>query len=212
VALRQVLLGCDKPSSEALSLWSRHGVETVVVFGLTETSVTSSLYRWQPGESTDVPIGRPIGGTRMDIVDGRGTTVPMGVVGELLISGEGLGRGYVGRAGETATRYVPDAGAAVSGSASAGARSYRTGDLARWRRDGHLEFLGRSDFQVKLRGFRIELEEVESVLRGQAGVREAVVELRGEGVAAQLVGYVVAEAGGVDFEAIRWQASALLPA
>jgi amino acid adenylation domain-containing protein/non-ribosomal peptide synthase protein (TIGR01720 family) len=155
------------------------------LYGPTETTVWSMVEEVR-GEGP-VLVGRPIANTRVDVVDRQLRLVPVGVPGELSIGGTGLARGYRGRADLTAERFVPDP---ISG--ERGARLYRTGDLARRRPCGRIEFLGRLDQQVKVRGFRIEPGEVETVLRGHPGIREAAVLAWGRGDADRcLVAYVV---------------------
>lgn len=134
------------------------------------------------------PIGKPIDNTRIYIIDGNGESVPMGVAGELCIGGASLARGYLNRAETTTERFITDR---FSGDKEG--RLYRTGDLARYRADGEIEFLGRIDNQIKIRGFRVELGEIEIALLSHSQVREAVVvaqeETKGE---RKLIAYVVA--------------------
>lgn len=135
-----------------------------------------------------MPIGRPVDNTRVYVVDSRWQLVPVGVAGELLVGGAGVARGYLGRPELTAECFVPD----LFG--GGGGRLYRTGDVVRWRADGELEFLGRRDDQVKVRGYRVELGEIEVALRSHPRVRDAVAVVR-EDVPGdrRLAGYVTAE-------------------
>ncbi|HEX9939684.1 MAG TPA: amino acid adenylation domain-containing protein, partial [Longimicrobium sp.] len=185
-------------------LAAQHGAllphaELVNEYGPTEATVWSTAYRCSPDEAAAgaavIPIGGPIPNARAYVVDGPGRPVPVGVVGELWVGGAGVTRGYLGRPGLTAERFVPD-----PFSGDAGARLYRTGDRVRWRADGVIEYLGRFDDQVKVRGFRIELGEVEAVLRRHEGVADCVVMVRTDGGEQRLVAYVV---GDVETDALR---------
>ncbi|WP_326558936.1 amino acid adenylation domain-containing protein [Micromonospora sp. NBC_01796] len=164
------------------------------VYGPTETTVWSAAGVVDPepsAGSAPVTIGPPIVNTRIYLLDGRGQPVPIGVTGEVHIGGAGVARGYRGRPGLTAQRFLPD----PFGS-EPGGRLYATGDLARHLPDGRIEFLGRGDQQVKIRGFRVELGEIEVVLREQENVRDAAVAAWTDGGDgdARLVAYVVPEA------------------
>jgi hypothetical protein len=149
-----------------------------------------TAYDVPPGAADPVPIGAPTPGDRVYLVDRLGRLVPPGAVGEVWIGGEGVARGYRGRPDLTAAAFGDDPFAP-------GGRVYRTGDLARWRADGTLDFLGRRDGQVKLRGHRIELAEIETVLREHPAVADAAVTLVTEGVAeAHLAAHLAASDGG----------------
>ena len=158
-------------------------------YGPTEGTVWSTVHQCLPEDSAArVPIGRPVAGVRAYVLDAGGRLAPRGVVGELYVGGAQLARGYLNRPAQTAERFVPD-----SFSGEPGARLYRTGDLVRYLNNGRLEFLGRADEQLKIRGFRVEPGEIEATLVSHAGVREALVVAREEGGAVpRLIGYVVA--------------------
>jgi acyl-CoA synthetase (AMP-forming)/AMP-acid ligase II len=177
------------------------------LYGPTEAAIEVTWWDCRVDGSSTVPIGRPIGNVSVHVLDGQFGEVPRGVAGELCLGGEGLARGYWGRAGLTAQAFVADPSDANGG------RLYRTGDLVRWRADGQIEYLGRIDHQVKVRGFRIELGEVEAQLQQQGGVGEAVVVAQaGAGGGVRLVAYVSARAGEVlDGAALRESLGRELP-
>jgi acyl-coenzyme A synthetase/AMP-(fatty) acid ligase/acyl carrier protein len=184
------LAGEPLPPSLAARLYEQKFVERVNnLYGPSEDTTYSTWEEVGRGAS-EVSIGRVVSGGRAYVVGAGGSLSPVGVLGELYLGGAGLARGYLGRAGLTAEQFVPDA---FSG--EAGARLYRTGDVARRSEDGRLWYVGRVDRQVKVRGFRIEMGEVEAALLGCAGVREAAVVTvdGGDGVGKRLVAYVVAE-------------------
>ncbi|WNG46961.1 amino acid adenylation domain-containing protein [Archangium minus] len=196
---------------EAISetLWRRLAASRTVrafnVYGPTECTVDATVCPVTEAYARPV-LGRPIENVRLYVLDRDGQPVGVGVAGELFIGGAGLARGYLGRPDATAERFVPD-----PFSGEPGARLYRTGDRARWLADGTMEFLGRVDFQVKLRGHRIELGEVEEALREQPSVRDAVAVVREYGPGDQrLVAYVVVSAS-VDTSALRAALETRLP-
>ncbi|GAB3356920.1 amino acid adenylation domain-containing protein [Lysobacter tyrosinilyticus] len=173
-------------------IFAETGVASVAnLYGPTETTTYSTWVRMPRERSFVAHIGRPIANTQVYVLDKHLQPVPVGVVGELYIAGEGVARGYLNRDELTAERFLSDPFAAASG-----ARMYKTGDLGRWRSDGNIEYLGRNDFQVKIRGFRIELGEIEARLAGCSGVAEAVVVARESAAGDQrLVAYVVPKPG-----------------
>ncbi|HZF12188.1 MAG TPA: amino acid adenylation domain-containing protein, partial [Thermoanaerobaculia bacterium] len=187
------------------------------VYGPTETTTFAS---WQTVESvaadaSTLPIGRPLRGARLRLLDGALRPVPIGVVGELFVGGSGLAQGYVHRPELTAERFVPDPlGGERGGHGEHGERLYRTGDRARLLPDGAVEFLGRADLQVKLRGFRVEPGEVEAALAALPGVREAAVVVQGQGESRRLVAFVAGNALAANTEtgSLRQALEAKLPA
>ncbi|MCS0604345.1 non-ribosomal peptide synthase/polyketide synthase [Streptomyces sp. LP11] len=184
-------------AGEALSAQTVHDLRAALpsceianIYGPTEATVYATA--WFAGDRVPdqaPPIGRPVARTRAYVLDSRLRPQPPGVTGELYLGGGGLARGYLGRPGLTAQRFVADPFGAP------GARMYRTGDLVRWSAEGELEYVGRTDQQVKVRGFRIELGEVEEALRRCPGVAEAAVTVTETDGNRRLTGYVVAVPG-----------------
>ncbi|RKI43813.1 amino acid adenylation domain-containing protein, partial [Corallococcus sp. AB049A] len=194
--LRELHVGGDVVSaSHVRRALESLGRPVTNAYGPSECSVAAACFTVERPEQTgaSVPIGGPIANTTAYVLDARLQPVPVGVPGELFLGGDGVARGYVSRPELTAERFVPDAFATTPG-----ARLYRTGDRVRWRADGTLDFLGRTDHQVKVRGFRIELAEVESALRELPEVHEAAVVVR-EDVPGdkRLVAYAMPRAGQV---------------
>ncbi|HEV2736352.1 MAG TPA: non-ribosomal peptide synthetase, partial [Longimicrobiaceae bacterium] len=208
--LRYVLTGGDRadPAAYGRVLHERGRVTVFNCYGPTETTCFSIAHPVEPAAAAgSVPIGRPKANTRAYVLDRAGEPVPPGVVGELHLGGPGVALGYQDRPELTAERFVAD-----PFGGEPGGRLYRTGDLARWRADGRLEFVGRDDFQVKVRGFRVELREIESRLAAHPGVREAVVVAREDAPGEKrLVAYYVGEGAVVEAEALRAHLSEHLP-
>jgi non-ribosomal peptide synthetase component E (peptide arylation enzyme)/acyl carrier protein len=184
--IQHLFLGGEALPADLLADLRMHARATITnMYGPTETTVWSTTHQLSPEETT-VPVGRPIANTSLYVTDGKRRLLPNGVPGELYIGGLGVARGYFERPELSAERFVPDPFAGGE------ARMYRTGDRARFRADGILDFLGRADFQVKLRGYRIEPGEIEALVRQLPGIAECVVVLREDRPGDQrLVGYVV---------------------
>ncbi|MFF8413728.1 amino acid adenylation domain-containing protein [Streptomyces omiyaensis] len=205
--VRAVWAGGDVLSPEAVRRLPADGTAPRVVnaYGPTETTVFATRHVIDaPDRAKDpLPIGGPLAGSRLAVLDDRLRQVPQGVVGELYVGGEGVARGYAGRPGTTAGRFVPDP------HGGAGDRMYRTGDLVRWNHEGELEFLGRADGQLTLRGLRVEPGEVEAALRRRDGVAAAAVVAREDRLGERrLTAYVVPEVPDADVDAHveKWRA------
>ncbi|GHC63193.1 non-ribosomal peptide synthetase [Streptomyces cinnamoneus] len=208
--LSEVWTGGDVVQADAVRRVREACPELAVVDGYGPTETTTFAASYRVGRDAEVPhslpIGRPMDSMRVYLLDGALQLVPAGVAGELYIAGTGLARGYLGRAGLTAERFVADPHGLP------GERMYRTGDVARWNEDGQIQFIGRADGQVKIRGFRIEPGEIEAVLAGHDAVASTTVVVREDQPGLKrLVAYVVPAGGTVDTEVLRDHLADLLP-
>ncbi|HEX6288979.1 MAG TPA: amino acid adenylation domain-containing protein [Herpetosiphonaceae bacterium] len=194
--LHRVVVGVEPIQEQLLARIMRGipGLKIINGYGPTETTICTTLHSVDPRTARDdiTPLGTPVQNTRVYLLDAQMQPVPVGVLGEIYIGGAGLARGYVNQPDRTAERFLPDPFAQQSGG-----RLYRTGDLARYLADGTLMFAGRRDHQIKLRGYRIELDEIEQTLMQHPAIQEAIVTV--QEVAAgdrRLVAYVVAQRRG----------------
>ncbi|MFJ9690628.1 amino acid adenylation domain-containing protein [Kitasatospora sp. NPDC101183] len=190
---RALVLGGEASARAWAAELAEHGRCAVFNhYGPTEATVGVTVHEVLPGDGGpgSTPIGTPLAGARCYVLDQDGRPVPPGVTGELHLGGERLARGYLGRPDLTEERFLDD-----PFSEGDGGRMYRTGDLARWRRDGTLEYLGRADDQIKVRGYRVEPGEIEAALTALPGITQAHVTTRGEGLRQNLVAYLEHPAG-----------------
>ncbi|MFH8568035.1 amino acid adenylation domain-containing protein [Streptomyces sp. NPDC017993] len=207
----QLVVGGEALHGEQLAAWRARHPRTEVVnhYGPTETTVGCLDHQVPAGSELPpgpVPLGRPMHNTRCYVLDAGLRPVPDGVAGELYVAGTGVARGYLGRPAVTAERFVADP------YGPAGTRMYRTGDRVRWTRAGALEYLGRTDHQVKVRGYRIEPGEIETLLLAVPGVRQAVCLVREDRPGdKRLIAYVGAEATALGSEALRTHVASALP-
>lgn len=188
---RCFVVGGEALKQQTASWWLKHvpGLRIVNEYGPTETVVGCCTYDVQvENEANEVPIGREIANLRMYVLNENLEEAGLWEAGEIYIAGHGVARGYLGRPDLTAERFLPEPGAEFQGR-----RMYRTGDLGRRRLDGNLEYIGRCDEQIKIRGYRVELGEIEAVLVAEPGIKNAAVVTSGEGSEMRLVCYLVAE-------------------
>ncbi|OXB20671.1 hypothetical protein B0A71_06660 [Flavobacterium tructae] len=195
-----ITAGEQAPLKQA-KLFAKTG-KYINAYGPTEASICATIFSGDMG--TTVPIGTPIANTQIYILDDSQNTVPIGVIGELCISGAGIARGYLNRDDLTREKFIKNP-------FIEGERLYKTGDLAQWLPDGNIEYIGRKDDQVKIRGYRIELGEIENVLFSLAGITQCCVLAReGANDSKRLVGYVVSE-GDFDKQSIQESLKSKLP-
>ncbi|OLG07559.1 Long-chain-fatty-acid--CoA ligase [Bacillus paralicheniformis] len=204
--LKRVFAGGEALAPQTAARFARSLPETAVIhgYGPTEATVDAAFFRYdheKDRERMRLPIGKPVPGARLYILDSEKAVQPIGVAGELYIAGAGVARGYLNRPELTEERFLDDP-------FYRGERMYQTGDLARWLPDGTVEWLGRMDGQVKIRGYRIEPGEVEAALRQIDGVREAAVVARTEGEETELYAYIE----GQDQKTARTELGKRLPA
>ncbi|MGW5876140.1 non-ribosomal peptide synthetase [Nocardiopsis terrae] len=207
--LRALFVGLEAFPAELVNRWRTADREFHNGYGPTEATVACTDFACPDEEHTTMPpIGGPLRGYRVYVLDRFGEPVPEGVPGELYVAGAGVARGYAGRPAATAERFVPDPYGPPGG------RAYRTGDLVHWESTGDLRFLGRVDDQIKIRGLRVEPGEVERALTAHPGVGEALVVCHGSGAEARLIAYLVpaeADTGEPDPDDVRRTAAEHLP-
>ncbi|MDR5776819.1 MULTISPECIES: non-ribosomal peptide synthetase [unclassified Caballeronia] len=216
LTLRRVHAGGEAMPADGVRAWRTAGLAHIALantYGPSEAVVTTTSFDCAPYLQHDVdvpaqiPLGGPLDGRALRVLDAQCNAAPLGVAGELCIGGTLLARGYLGRPGLTASRFIADPLADTPG-----ARLYRTGDIVRWNPDGTLAYLGRTDHQVKVRGFRIELGEIEASLARQPCVREAAVITRDGVGGLRVLAYAVpAEGATLDGHALRKALAASLP-
>ena len=208
--LRSWTLSGEAVQADLLQQLHRHlpGCEFIIQYGSSEVSSDAAIYKTRSNDEDAVPLGRPIANARVYVLDAYAHPVPIGAVGEIYVGGVGVGHGYLNRAELTAARFVCDPFSADRTED----RMYRTGDLGRWRSDGMIEYLGRNDHQIKIRGMRVELGEIESALYRCDDVREAVVVAREvEAGEKRLVAYVALRQSDGAVERIKEQLNGVLP-
>jgi acyl-CoA synthetase (AMP-forming)/AMP-acid ligase II/aryl carrier-like protein len=209
-SLRLLLIGGDRVDTAIVGrVLERHPpARWLHCYGPTETTTFATTYEiTRADQNRLLPIGRPIGNTRVYVLDAHSRPVPVGAVGELYVGGDGVARGYLNRDELTAERFLRD-----PFSSAPEPRMYRTGDRVRHRDDGNLEFLGRADQQVKIRGFRVEVGEIIASLSDHPAVREALVIAVGDGIERRLVAYVTARPDcETDVASLRAHLAAQLP-
>ncbi|WP_123417576.1 non-ribosomal peptide synthase/polyketide synthase, partial [Pseudomonas brassicacearum] len=207
--LRYLIVGGDVLDPAVIGRVLKEGAPAHLLngYGPTEATTFTTTHEIKTVGEGGIPIGRPIGNTRVYVLDTNRQPVPIGVAGELYIGGDGVAKGYLNRPELSAEKFVAD-----PFNADPGALLYRTGDLARWRADGTVDYMGRNDDQVKIRGFRIELGEIEACLGQCPGVKDAVVLARQDDAGPKrLVGYVIPEPGvTLSVHDLRGQLSSVL--
>ncbi|TDB43358.1 non-ribosomal peptide synthetase, partial [Photorhabdus khanii] len=218
--LRKIIFGGDKLSLDRINPWwsiaQNNTVELVNMYGITEITIHATYKKLSPDENPFIAnIGRPLRSAKAYVLDfnNPGKQVPVGIPGELYIGGLGLARGYLNQPVLTAERFLENSFATEQERACGLTRLYRTGDRVRWLPGGELEYLGRTDSQIKLRGFRVEPGEIESAIGSFEGVAQSVVILRDTGEACYLVAYVVPinKKGIVDISVLKTWLSHQLP-
>ncbi|CAG0937720.1 enterobactin synthetase component F [Thermoflexales bacterium] len=206
--LRLIILGGEAAQPDMVARWfelAPSRVRLVNTYGPTETTIVATLSNLTP-HAAQAPIGRPITNTQGYVLDVGLQPAPIGVPGELYIGGAGLAHGYLQRPELTAAAFIPDPFGQVPG-----ARLYKTGDLVRYLPDGQLQFMGRVDQQVKVRGFRVELREIEAVLQQQPAIREALVVVHQIADDKRLVAYLVPRTTPLDMTELRRNLLTRLP-